>query len=139
MNEHVAQTRPARSAAGPFPARRERVEILQVVAIAQPVHRDEHGAVGLLEDITELLAPQGKIDRHRDGAGARDRVLDGDVFRKIREYHGDVIAALYTALDQSGGQRHRPFLNLAVAVGARVGDDQRALREALDRLIERLG
>jgi hypothetical protein len=83
VHEDAAQIGPARAATRSLPTWNEGVEVLQVIAIAQAVHGDQHPAVRLFEDVAQLLGSQCKIYGHRDRACSGNRVLDGDELGKI--------------------------------------------------------
>ena len=113
-HHHAPEPRQGRAAAPVFPARREIIQEVQVLEVAEPVHGDQQHGVGLLQCITKLVAPVQEVDWHRHRAGTGDGELDGDEFRVVGQQQRDMVAGLHAGAHQSGRDALGPRLDFPV-------------------------
>ncbi|PAV67833.1 hypothetical protein WR25_02703 [Diploscapter pachys] len=102
-DDDAAQPGQRAAAAAAFPSRSDLVQRLQIIDVAEAIHRDQHHAVGLFQDVAQLVTAVEDVDRHRDRADPRDSIFERYEFGVIGHHHRDLLAGGDALCDQPGG------------------------------------
>ena len=133
---NVFQARIVFAAALRFPAWHQFIEDGAIVIVAKGIHRDQHGAIGLRQQIAQFIAPVLHIDRYGHGPHARNGKFDRDKRRIIGHDQRHMITFAHAARAQPDRKAVRPVGNFGVSPGSGVSDDIGPIGMGLCDLVE---
>ena len=120
------------------PARRDLVQHPELVEAAEAGHGDQELALGLREDVAQLLGAVEVVERDRHGPGPGDRELQRDELEVVGHHETDPVPGPHAEGDEAVGEAARPGRGLGVGDGALVGDDERTLADLVGDVLQPL-